>query len=52
MSTVDGGYGLTGMHERLRLLNGNLEAGRNGQWIVTADLPRRQPETPAEKMVS
>ena len=45
VSTVNGGYGLTGMHERLRLLNGTLEAGRrDGQWIVTAQLPRRQPE--------
>jgi signal transduction histidine kinase len=41
LSTVNGGYGLTGMHERLRLLNGTLEAGRgDGQWIVTAGLPR------------
>ncbi|MGC2004219.1 sensor histidine kinase [Trebonia sp.] len=48
VSTVNGGYGLTGMHERLRLLNGTLEAGRrDGQWIVTAQLPRRQPETMA-----
>jgi signal transduction histidine kinase len=48
VSTVNGGYGLTGMHERLRLLNGTLEAGRrDGQWIVTAGLPRRQPETMA-----
>ena len=48
VSTVNGGYGLTGMHERLRLLNGTLEAGRrDGQWIVTAELPRRQPETMA-----
>ena len=40
VSTVDGGYGLTGMHERLRLLNGTLDAGRrDGQWIVTAELP-------------
>ena len=40
VSTVDGGYGLTGMHERLRLLDGTLEAGRrDGQWIVTAELP-------------
>jgi signal transduction histidine kinase len=46
VSTVDGGYGLTGMHERLRLLNGTLEAGRHGdQWIVTAGLPR--PPAPA-----
>ena len=48
VSTVNGGYGLTGMHERLRLLNGTLEAGRrDGHWIVTAELPRRQPETMA-----
>lgn len=48
VSTVNGGYGLTGMHERLRLLNGTLEAGRrDGQWIVTAELPRHQPETMA-----
>jgi signal transduction histidine kinase len=48
VSTVNGGYGLTGMLERLRLLNGTLEAGRrDGQWIVTAELPRRQPETMA-----
>ena len=41
LSTVNGGYGLTGMEERLRLLNGTLEAGRrDGQWIVTAELPR------------
>ena len=41
LSTVNGGYGLTGMHERLRLLNGTLEAGRHdGQWVVTAELPR------------
>jgi signal transduction histidine kinase len=45
MSTVNGGYGLTGMRERLRLLNGTLRAGRrDGQWVVTAELPRRQPE--------
>jgi len=41
VSTVNGGYGLTGMRERLRLLNGTLEAGRrDGQWVVTAELPR------------
>ncbi|MGD0704362.1 MAG: sensor histidine kinase [Trebonia sp.] len=35
-----GGYGLTGMAERLRLLNGTLRAGpRDGQWAVTAELP-------------
>ena len=35
-----GGYGLTGMAERLRLLNGTLLAGlRDGEWAVTAELP-------------
>ena len=44
MSTVNGGYGLTGMRERLRLLNGTLQAGRrDNQWIVTAELPCVQP---------
>jgi signal transduction histidine kinase len=46
--TADAGYGLTGMRERLRLLNGTLEAGdRDGQWIVTARLPTSLPETMA-----
>jgi signal transduction histidine kinase len=46
LSTVNGGYGLTGMRERLRLLNGTLEAGRrDGQWVVTAELAR--PAAPA-----
>jgi signal transduction histidine kinase len=50
VSTVDGGYGLTGMRERLRLLNGTLEAGRrDGQWVVTAELPR---PPPAEKVAA
>ena len=35
-----GGYGLTGMRERLRLLNGTLLAGpREQEWTVTAELP-------------
>jgi signal transduction histidine kinase len=35
-----GGYGLTGMRERLRLLNGTLLAGPHEQeWTVTAELP-------------
>jgi signal transduction histidine kinase len=35
-----GGYGLTGMRERLRLLNGTLLAGpRENEWAVTAALP-------------
>jgi signal transduction histidine kinase len=46
LGTVNGGYGLTGMRERLRLLNGTLEAGRHdGQWVVTAELPCPRPET-------
>ena len=38
--TINGGYGLTGMRERLRLLRGTLDAGVHGKrWIVSADLP-------------
>jgi signal transduction histidine kinase len=37
---MTGGYGLTGMRERLRLLNGTLQAGpRDDDWAVTAELP-------------
>jgi signal transduction histidine kinase len=44
VQTVNGGYGLTGMQERLRLLDGTLEAGRRDDtWIVTAELPRSRP---------
>lgn len=40
LRTADTGYGLTGMRERLLLLRGSLDAGpRDGQWVVTADLP-------------
>ena len=40
MQTLNAGYGLTGMRERLRLLRGSLVAGaRGGQWIVEAELP-------------
>ncbi len=40
-ATVDGGYGLTGMRERLLLLGGTLDAGvRDGQWRVRAEVPR------------
>ena len=40
LRTLDAGYGLTGMRERLLLLRGSLEAGqRDGRWVVTADLP-------------
>ena len=40
LHTLDSGYGLAGMRERLLLLRGSLEAGsRDGQWVVTADIP-------------
>ncbi|WP_093785115.1 sensor histidine kinase [Actinacidiphila guanduensis] len=39
-ATVDGGYGLTGMRERLLLLGGTLTAGASGgTWTVTASVP-------------
>jgi len=39
-ATVDGGYGLTGMRERLLLLGGTLAAGAaDGRWTVTARVP-------------
>jgi signal transduction histidine kinase len=45
VGTVNGGYGLAGMRERLRLLNGTLQAERrDNQWVVTARLPRPQHE--------
>ena len=44
LQTIDGGYGLTGMRERLKLLRGTLQAGPVGnRWIVTADLPLTPP---------
>jgi signal transduction histidine kinase len=44
--TANAGYGLTGMRERLRILSGTLEAGREGgQWVVTARLPLARPES-------
>ncbi|HEY2673439.1 MAG TPA: histidine kinase [Rugosimonospora sp.] len=44
VSTVNGGYGLTGMRERLGLLNGTLRAGRHDDlWVITAELPRALP---------
>jgi len=40
LSTANAGYGLTGMRERLRILNGTLEAGQEGScWIVRAQVP-------------
>lgn len=39
--TVNGGYGLAGMRERLLLLDGTLTAGvRDGRWVVSARVPR------------
>ncbi len=40
-STVNGGYGLRGMRERLLLINGSLTAAAgDGCWTVTARVPR------------
>jgi signal transduction histidine kinase len=48
VATVDGGYGLTGMRERLRLLSGALHAGpRDNQWVVIAELPLATVAMPA-----
>jgi len=48
VATVDGGYGLTGMRERLRLLSGTLHAGpRDNQWVVIAELPLATVAMPA-----
>jgi signal transduction histidine kinase len=39
--TIDGGYGLVGMRERILLLNGSLTAGPgDGRWTVTATVPQ------------
>jgi signal transduction histidine kinase len=39
--TVDGGYGLAGMRERLLLVGGTLSAGQDGSdWTVVARIPR------------
>ena len=44
VSTVNAGYGLTGMRERLLMLNGTLAAGREGNcWVVTAQVPLAAP---------
>jgi signal transduction histidine kinase len=41
LATVNGGYGLAGMRERLLLAGGTLCAGRNGSdWTVEARIPR------------
>jgi signal transduction histidine kinase len=40
-TTMDGGYGLAGLRERLLLLRGTLNAGRRGgDWVVEATVPR------------
>ena len=45
--TITGGYGLTGMRERLRLLNGTLAAGPGDrQWTVTAERPLASADPP------
>jgi signal transduction histidine kinase len=41
LETANGGYGLAGMRERLRLIGGSLEANvREGDWVVTAQVPQ------------
>jgi signal transduction histidine kinase len=41
IATVNGGFGLTGMRERLLLLRGTLSAGRDGSdWVVVAKVPQ------------
>jgi len=51
LRTLDSGYGLTGMRERLLLLRGSLEAGqRDGQWVVAAELPLPGGALPADPL--
>lgn len=41
LETVNGGYGLAGMAERLRLIDGSLRAGpEQGSWVVSAEVPQ------------
>jgi signal transduction histidine kinase len=41
LATVNSGFGLAGMRERLLLVDGTLSAGRDGsEWIVLAKVPR------------
>lgn len=41
LATVNGGYGLAGMRERLLLLHGTLSAGPSGrEWVVVAGVPQ------------
>jgi signal transduction histidine kinase len=53
LSTLNAGYGLTGMRERLRMLNGTLEAGPEGsRWVVTAHVPLPALALKADKLTS
>jgi signal transduction histidine kinase len=41
LAGMNGGYGLSGMRERLQLFNGTLQVGSvDGSWTVVAELPR------------
>jgi signal transduction histidine kinase len=41
LETVNGGYGLAGLRERLLLIDGALSAGPDhGDWVVTAQVPQ------------
>jgi signal transduction histidine kinase len=41
LETANGGYGLAGMRERLRLIGGSLDAHTSeGNWVVTAQVPQ------------
>jgi signal transduction histidine kinase len=41
LETVNGGYGLVGMRERLLLIEGTLDAGpEHGEWVVSAQVPQ------------
>jgi signal transduction histidine kinase len=41
LETANGGYGLAGLRERLRLIGGSLEAQPDaGNWVVTAQIPQ------------
>lgn len=41
VESVNGGYGLAGLRERLLLIRGSLTAGpQDGRWVVTAQVPQ------------
>jgi signal transduction histidine kinase len=43
-ATLNGGYGLAGLRERLLLIDGTLDAGPDGdRWVVTAQVPVSEP---------